>query len=163
MKRLLLVLFTCIITLCTSAQIQRKFYGLTLGESPKNEVLIQFEEKGAFEQSLDGYETICVRNLRFGGFSWDIVCFKFFNNKLYSVLFMDLKDHLNTDNNKWSNINQTLDEKYLEYKKTTSEKAFSYMDEYTSLAVYHDDNGGCLGYTDKLLREKIDQKEKDEF
>jgi len=76
---------------------------------------------------------------------------------------MDLKDHPITDNNKWRNINKTLDEKYLVYKKTTSEKAFGYMDENTSLAVYYDDNGGCLGYTDILLQEKISQKEKDEF
>ena len=162
-QRLLIVLFTCIIATSVSAQIQRKFYGLTLGVSTKSEVLIQFENKGAFEQSPDGHETVCVRNLRFGGYSWDVVVFRFYNDKLFNVLFMDLKEYPSTDSNKWENIKKTLDEKYIDYKNVTSENSFSYIDEYTYLACNHDGKNVCLGYADILLNEKISQKEKDEF
>lgn len=117
MKRAIITLALLLGTfLCAPAQIQRNFFGFTLGTATKQEVSRHFKAKGntiTEETSI----SLIVSNVRFGGVDWDGVQFHFLKNKLSGVLFLNSAlHHSNTDLERCSNkLRPTLMEKYSNY------------------------------------------------
>ena len=88
MKKKILISLLCVfISISGVAQIQRTFFNLQLGISERSEVFNYFEKKGKHVIEYDD-ETLIVNKIRFGGEEWNTVSFKFYNNKLMSVSFI---------------------------------------------------------------------------
>lgn len=89
MKRFLflILLFSHI---CSYGQINRSFWGVTLGKSSKQQVNNTLVQKGFFvETEPDGSLCIHVNNVNFGGAVWTYVSFSFVNGFLSQIWFQN--------------------------------------------------------------------------
>ena len=149
-----------ILSLTVSAQIQRQFMGQTLGESTKSEVFKGLEDKGAFNDHTIVEETISVNNIRFGGYTWSVAMFMFYENKLITVLFLDFED---SSKIKWDGLVNKLSSKYEKYKTDDVDNSKTYIDERTYLNIRTNDGRITLGYSDLELAKKKNHDEEDEL
>lgn len=147
-----------LVNLCISAQIQRKFFDFTLGQTTKNEVESYFKSKGkeTLEYTAD---RIVVDGMRFGGNDWLITAFIFYKGKLQMVYFADdeRSSSKHAIRSVWDRMVNSIDKKYSEYLKAllSNEKHLFYSDSKTSISLTFDDSDGKDGitllYSDEVL------------
>lgn len=170
MKRLIASLVICIFVFVgASAQIQRKFFGFTLAQSHKNEIVSYFEAQGI--QVSNFSDEICVVYLKFGGHTWPLVFFNFKNGVFSSVYFSDSdgftkQESLNVD---WKFLKGTLFDKYPNYLDSynSDEETKIFDDGRTSVKLDYSYFRGnkhlTLTYRDKKLNPKVKTKSRDEL
>lgn len=186
MKRIYLILIMFIFTISYSfSQIQRTFLGCSLGNT-KQLVLQKIKSYGyTIYKTTDGFyaESNIYHKIKFGGYYWKIMDFKFYKNLLYTVTFCSTsyssqsKEMLLTD---FKELKEKLYKKYgskgslfyeardisLDDSKTgvvcrylylNNEGDVSYQDAYNKrLNLY-------LWYYDIQTNKKINKKEHDEL
>lgn len=142
MKKFLLLFTLILASLSCSAQINRNFFGLTLGQSTKQQVRSLFEKKGwKLEIGENGdYEVNFDRKIQFGGESWDYICFSFASGKLYSIfLYADEFSDKRSAMQAYSRLKAKLDQKYSTLQTKSYEKdgyTFShYWDANTNVSL----------------------------
>ncbi len=165
MKKTLLFILAGLMALSMQGQIQRTFMGQTLGVSTKSEVLKSLEYKGAFEQIISGEQTVCIKDIRFGGHLWGMITFNFYNGKLMNVSLIDFNENASMPNymDKWDEIIRKLDSKYNLYKATDNEKLKSYKDNITTIMLSKELGTISLSYIDDELMRLFIQAETDEL
>ena len=157
MKKKILISLLCVfISISGVAQIQRTFFNLQLGIS---EHVIEYDD-----------ETLIVNKIRFGGEEWNTVSFKFYNNKLMSVSFIQ-SDQTTSQNEIMemkNNLYQKLMKKYKAYYNSTlsDDEWTIFKDDVTDLSMrYSFFEGACLlglfysDYKLLFLRQDIDNDE----
>ena len=149
MKKKILISLLCVfISISGVAQIQRTFFNLQLGISERSEVFNYFEKKGKHVIEYDD-ETLIVNKIRFGGEEWNTVSFKFYNNKLMSVSFIQ-SDQTTSQNEIMemkNNLYQKLMKKYKAYYNSTlsDDEWTIFKDDATDLSMrYSFFEGACL-------------------
>lgn len=165
MKKIILVFAFILCSLIGSAQIQRTILGQTIGVSTKKEVYNSLIDRGAFFVNIKGEEKLLVKDVRFGGFSWEIMSFNFYNNILYQVTVMDLdKDKgIISQEEKWNRISQKLESKYHNVISNKEENKISYSDGSTLVMMTKFMGTVSMLYGDTRIIEAKDIKEQNEF
>nr|DAF12166.1 MAG TPA: hypothetical protein [Crassvirales sp.] len=88
-KRIFNILILLCICLSTNAQIQRTFFGFSFGCS-KQVAIQKMKTLGYNIQNTDeGFiaESKINNNIKFGGYTWNFVEFKFYKNSFYNICF----------------------------------------------------------------------------
>ena len=169
-KKILISLLCFFISISGLAQIQRKFFNLQLGISERSEVFNYFEKRGKPVLEYDD-ETLVVNKIRFGGEEWNTASFKFYNNKLMTVSFIQ-SDKTTSQNELMemkNNLYQKLMKKYKDYYYSTSsdDEWTIFKDDVTDLSLrYSFFEGACLlglFYTDNKLMFLRHDNENDEL
>ena len=165
MKKIILVFAFVLCSLIGSAQIQRTIMGQTLGVSTKKEVYNSLKDRGAFYVNIRGEEQLLVKDVRFGGFSWEIMSFSFYNNILYQVTVMDLdKDSsIISQEEKWNSISQKLESKYHNIISNKEENKISYSDGSTLVMMTKFFDTVSMLYGDMKIIDSKNNKEQNEF
>ena len=168
MKRELVIFLAFIIGLSTSAQIQTKIFGFTLGTSTKAEVYNKYKYESNFLDSEDCY---CIADKKFAGYEWDLVSFYFFNNKLAGVSFTSLEPStpLHIIESEWTVLKDKLGNKYSNFFIPTSADMILYSDGITNIVLKFGDLAGSgqygliLYYSNRALTEGKMDAEEDEL
>lgn len=162
MKKLILLFIAIFFSLNITAQIQRKFMGQELGVSKFDNVYTSLERKGVFIQKIS-FDTIMLKNTRFGGFLWDRVYFEFSNNILMAVTFVD-KEYNNKQDveHKWETLIENLKRKYNSYILSENNDSISFDDDKTRVMMSKE-KYFCLSYTDNVMFIKLMESEKNEL
>lgn len=169
-KTLVLFVTLFLVNLCVSAQIQRKFFDFTLGETTRSEVEKYILKKNK-EIIIDKEDHILVLDMRFGGQEWPSAVFKFYKGKLISVQFIydDMKNPKETVTSLWTRLQKSINNKYSEYYiiQASNDKKFYYQDSKTSVMLAwistDDANAVTLLYTDKEMQKEQLAEEEDEL
>lgn len=139
MKKILFVIIALfLVNLCISAQIQRKFFDFTLGQTTKSEIENFVKSKGmkTYDQTTD---RIAVDGMRFGGIVWSYIAFEFYKGKLQIVYFVldESSSSKETVGSEWNRIVNSIDKKYSEFLRTdqSNEKFLFYNDNTTSICL----------------------------
>lgn len=90
----------------SSQNIQTKFFGNSFGSSMQ-EMMFSINEC-----EKEDYNKLTATNLRFGGYSWDFVYFRYTRNKLYCVHFSKYYESKNTALSFFNKVKSQLKEKY---------------------------------------------------
>ena len=133
-KQLLLLVLALLCSLSMSAQIQRKFFGQTLGVSTENDVIEYFEGKG-IDVTRASLTSVEVEDMKFGGYMWSTVVFDFLEDKLATVFFINDENDIPSAKERWNDLNEKIKEKYKLYyiPNRSSEPSKMYMDNETSV------------------------------
>lgn len=155
MKRLLIFTFFIAFSLGISAQLPRNFYGATLGVSTKSQA-IKALLANKVSIAVNGEDNLNVRNVSFGGVSFDEVIMEFYDNILYKVVF--------GDNNvmgqaKCMGLVDAYTTKYPTYRYYVDGPGTMFDDDVTEILVTED----YLAFIDMKLneREKQDNRKLD--
>lgn len=146
-----------------SAQIQRTFFGFTLGTTTKSEVYNKCNGSVKITEIRGGYQ---IWPLSFGGYDWTGANLLFYKNKLYQVLLYSRGYATRDKDEIWNELNAKLKKKYFQYYSSSSTlDDVWYIDNYTYLNlefIYYNNISECqrrLIYTDRALytQKKIDE------
>ncbi len=170
MKKILLFVMLCMVSFNVNAQIQRNFFGLTLGVSTRQQVETKVRSMGTRIRSYDK-ENIFAKKMKFGGKEWDDVLFQFYNNKLLAVIFSvpvltwEGKSSIIDD---WNSFNSSLKDKYGKFCYIDNENDISYFDGSTLLSLKYKNIDSTLDmftlfYSDYELSSQKDKSIKDEL
>lgn len=165
-KKGLVIILALICSLGMSAEIQRKFFGLTLGTSTENDVIEYFEGKG-IEVTRASLTSVEVEDMKFGGYMWSTVIFDFFEDKLASVCFLNLGDDISSTKERWNYLNEKINEKYKLYyvPDKSSDESIMYMDNETAFFLrknFIDYKNGVLSMVYRDVKMTVDSLQKDE-
>lgn len=166
-KTLVLFVTLFLVNLCISAQIQRKFFDFTLGETTRSEV-----EKYLHKKKVDIVDVkedhIMVHNMRFSGQDWSTTAFVFYKGKLETVYFA-FDDVMNTKESVdglWKRLQKSLNDKYSEYYsvRASNEKKLYFQDSKTNLMLSYPSVDGVSAVTliyvdNKMTNEKMAEEE----
>lgn len=142
-----------------NAQIQRKFFGFSFGSS-KQIVLQGMRAKGySIGNTSEGFMALgSTQNpIKFGGYEWEWVDFKFFGNKLYDVCFCVTTDKASSQTiiENYNNIFRQLDSKYAQYNRDIfDDKNAQWGDNNTGVIcryMYIDSNHNRVDYPTKRV------------
>lgn len=170
MRKIIFVLLIAF-SLNLNAQIQRSFYGFSLGKTTKKEVVSYFKSRKMKIWNNDT-NRLSVRSLNFGGYKWPVVYFNFYKNKLYLIYFSDAeyftpRQSLDT---KWKDLEVSLMSKYRNVivNEENTEEYHKFIDHsQTSLIFKYDYYEGYKGialmYTDLKLQYEQYLSEKSEL
>ena len=168
MKHILLTLFL-FLSLCVNAQIQRTFFGMTLGEATKQEVKEMLLDKGVSVEDYDS-DNLTTKDLKFGGVTWSHAVFKFYNGKFCYVVFgMQLSsENKSSVLDIISRVVSILKKKYPEFLLKDEEDDVIFFDKKTMATMsYLNIGAGAkvygLSYSDYETLSKSAQSIKDEF
>lgn len=155
MRRLMIyIVFATLGLLQLNAQIQRKFLGYSFGSS-KQIVLQGMKGKGyTIKNTLEGFAVIGTpqRPVKFGGYEWEGVTFKFFENKLYDVTFIISTNKSTSQSiiDNYYKLIKQLDKKYAQYdRKIYGDQDAQWSDSNSGVIcnyVYIDSNGNSVDY-----------------
>lgn len=162
MKKVLLTLvFLTLSSLFCSAQIQREFFGLYLGEATQKKAEQTIKDLGYRIVNSDN-TGFSLKNLRFGGITWDFVSFHFQNNKFYLVSFMESNQ---TSSNEYVSLKEKLMGKYQEFieKDKATNTLTSFKDDKTTLLFFVNELGMVLSYGDNKLTNTMIKEADDEL
>ena len=174
MKKYCLIMLILISSTICCAQINRVFWGMTLGQSTKQQVKNVLVRKGyTVEIEPDGSLCVNVNNVNFGGAYWTYVSFSFVNDKLYQVWFQNNeKQSPGKIENTYDKIKTSLNKKYSAYIYRAQltegiEKVSAYTDTktYVSLMLksYHNMRYISLSYEDLNSYDSKIKNENDEL
>ena len=157
MKRILLCIMLISCSIAISAQIQRLFFGLTLGVSTKNSVISYFKNN-SIEYHIDDEGTYMANNIKFAGYKWPEVYFYFYKGKLFKIMMgnSDEVDNIQTLDLTRENLYNTLKKKYGNYLEDDTETKTIFMDNKTIIFLFYYYSGSyrkelILTYADKEL------------
>lgn len=174
MKNLLIIIILALSSQVISAQINRTFWGVTLGTSTPSQVKSMLVQKGYYvEKEPDGALCVKVNNVRFGGAVWTYISFLFVNNQLSQVWFQNNEKQSPIPiENSYDLLKDNLDKKYSKYYLSLrldeqDEKKSYYSDEKTDILLnvrkYHNIRYVSLSYEDLYLNRVKANKDKDEL
>lgn len=164
LRKAIALIALCFTFTITSAQIQTKFFGCTLGQTTLATAIANLRARNIlFVVNPDG--SILITDCRFGGYTWTLTSFYFYEGRLYSVLFMN--DGA-VDIELYNSLVTTLDKKYSKYKYESKSDRSKYQDDKTRVTTGYKDNllnAKCfaLSYIDKHLDDLQNEAEEDEF
>ena len=153
-----------------NAQIQRNFFDFTLGLTTKKEVSKYFKSEGKkCSKRVDN--SLCVQDVKFGGYNWPYAIFSFYNEKLYKVGFFDSGENTTEESLKteWISLKTTISLKYESYldQVFSSDYIKTFDDDTTTLLMLFqniDGRGGIsLIYSDDEMEHAVTKAEKDEL
>ena len=174
MKKFFLLTALLITSTFCSAQINRVFWGVTLGQSTKQQVKNVLVRKGyTVKTEPDGSLCVNVNNASFGGAYWTYVSFSFVDDKLYQVWFQnnEKQSPVSIDNT-YDLLKSSLDKKYGSYiirvqPTEGTEKVNNYADTNTLVSLmlrsYHHIRYISLSYEDLNSYDIRKKKEIDEL
>lgn len=169
MKKLSFIVISLLISICASAQIQRNFFGFTLGETTKSEVIKYFKSK-KYKMNESDDETLILTDLKFAGHTWPFSAISFYNGKLNRVYFADNETYtpIHTLDLVWEDFLIKISQKYSDYYQInlSNDESKVYYDDSTRFSmdyiVFQGYKGLSLMYTDrKLLDEERDDDAND--
>lgn len=139
MKKIFTVTLALSLSLIVSAQIQRSFFGNSIGSSTKEEVINNFISKGKKVVNGDS-DGIIVKGLEFAGITWQEVHFMFINNKFYQIAFCcgDKTDKDGIYKSLHSYIIDSLTKKYPQYKQLENNNKVYFYDNNTRVNIEYD-------------------------
>lgn len=126
MKRIILIGLLLLNVLASSAQIQRKFLGFTLGSTSKTAVYNYLKTNHIkFIKNEEG--EYCAEKVKFAGEIWEYVWFSFYNGKLYNVDFSisEYSKPIESMDLIYKRLDNSLSRKYAiyyDYNESTSER-----------------------------------------
>ena len=171
MKKALITLIALfLVNLCISAQIQRKFFDFTLGQTTRSEVENYLQKKKIVVVD-ERDDRIMVNNMRFAGTDWSTVAFSFFKGKIASVYFAydDMNNSKKSVDSLWERLQKSLNKKYSDYyrERVSDDKKFYYQDNQTCLIFKYGSiegtNAVILLYSDNQLFDEQTGEEEDEL
>lgn len=155
MRRFLIItVISTLALLPLNAQIQRKFWGYSFGSS-KQVVLQGMRAKGySIDNTSEGFLAIGTTQnpIKFGGYEWEWVSFKFFGNKLYDVSFCVTTDKASSQTiiEHYNSLIRQLDNKYAQYdREIYDDKNAQWGDSNTGVIcryMYIDSNHNIVDY-----------------
>ncbi len=160
-------------TICC-AQINRVFWGVTLGRSTKQQVRNALVQKGyTVKTEPDGSLCVNVNNVNFGGAYWTYVSFSFVDDKLYQVWFQNNEEQSPIKiNDTYGKLKTNLDKKYGTFNfhvqpTEGTEKVSNYTDTKTLVSLmlrsYHHIRYISLSYEDLNSYDSKIKNENDEL
>ena len=174
MKKIILSLLLLLSPIFCFAQINRTFWGTTLGKSSKQQVRNALVQKG-FRVKTDPDESLYVNvnNVNFGGAVWTYVAFSFVNGILSQVWFQNNENQSPIKlNDSYDKIKRNLDIKYkklllpLPSDKQIIKQCY-YTDGITdillSIRLYNNLRYISLSYEDLGLHKEKSKNELDEL
>lgn len=168
MKRIISIVLLLVCVLTASAQIQRNFLGFTLGVTTKSVVYNKYKHNKSLQINEDG--DLRVSNITFAGQKWDLVLFKFANNKLQAVSFFSTEPNttITEMDMAWNRLSENLLIKYGKYYRDSStSEHLMFTDGKTNLSLSYSVieyyKGLSLFYFDRKLFNQQTQKEFDEL
>jgi hypothetical protein len=151
MKKVLLIFgLLIVITISSYSQIQRTFLGCSFGDT-KQSVIQKIRAQGyAIHTAAEGFtaEHKVSKQVKFGGYTWNFIYFKFYRNTLYDVLlcsssYTDQAKRMAIIN--YKELKNKLGKKYSNYSKDDwGEAGVSWVDSKTGVIcrhIYATDNG----------------------
>lgn len=167
MKRILTIFLAIFISISSSAQIQNKLLGFTLGTTTKTAVYNYY--KNNHTKVIKNNDDYVVEKVKFAGQVWDYTFFSFHKGKLYSVYFnkSDFFTSLAVLDGLWEHLSTTLMNKYGDYCLNTSSEKIMFSDGKTDVSItynYLDGHKGIgLMYTNRGLRVQKDEADDNEL
>ena len=174
MKKVLLLIVLSFSSIYCFAQINRVFWGVTLGRSTKQQVRNALVQKGyTVKTEPDGSLCVNVNNVNFGGAYWTYVSFSFVDDKLYQVWFQNNEEQspIKIDDT-YDKLKTNLDKKYgtfvFQVQPTEgTEKVSNYTDTKTLVSLmlrsYHHIRYISLSYEDLNSYDSKIKNENDEL
>lgn len=178
LRKAIALIALCLTVTVATAQIQTKFFGCTLGQSTKANVIANLKAR-RIVYSVQPNGIVLFTKAKFGGYTWEPGgCFSFYDNKFYEIAFFmseSLEDNYNVDTNPrtrmfFNNLVDTFDEKYILYKLYSSSDANQsvYRDETTHVSIKFNDKtqyekSVSLTYTNRHLFTLKSEADKGEF
>lgn len=164
LRRAFALIAFCFTFTIATAQIQTQFFGSTLGQSTKATVIANLKARNIlYDSRPDG--SVLLVDCKFGGYTWTMASFDFYEGTLSSVLFMmdgavDIK--------LYNSLVTTLDKKYLKYKYTSEPERSRYQDEKTHVTTGYNENllnskSFALIYADRHLEALQNGADEEEF
>ncbi len=158
MKKLLLTLVLTLSVFTASAQIQRTFFGCTLGQTSLNDAIsiMRNNNKPLRQKTYDRYEYSTEYSFQFGGVPWTSVTFIFYNNTLCQVFFVETETSGIQESN-YNYLYNKFQKKYAQYAmpefvvKGTLQGVLNgamYVDNKTSILYTRDYKSLNLTYMD---------------
>lgn len=130
-KYIILTLFALCISLCVSGQIQRNFFGCTLGKSSKSQVIKILKSKG-YKLTVT-QDWVDLYNVTFEGVKWNICSINFTNGIFGQINFA-------TPNRKYFRTIKTIfDKKYSDYELEHEYSGYRYSDDIVYLKLSLED------------------------
>ena len=170
MKRIyLFFIITILVCVSTSAQIQRNFFDFQLGVTTQDEVRSYLQSKG----KTINYDSNCmyVNNMRFGGETWSSAYFKFYDDILFSVAFIQTEMTTTRKflDNTFKHFKTNLNKKYSNYynSKSSNDEISNYDDQVTDVLLRYSNYQGVqsllLMYSDLETMKAIARNDGDEL
>jgi len=146
MKRILLLLIL-MLSISAEAQIQRSFFGFTLGVSNRQIISSHFKRQNKTIKNED--DVLVVKNLKFGGQMWDEVRFVFYKNKFYQIFLVTSTERNSKEylDERWDYLLNKFLKKYRNYYQPMSSDTKYFCDNKTTLRFHYEFSGG-LWYQD---------------
>ncbi len=166
MKKVLLI-FLMMLSINADAQIQRRFFGFTLGMANKQQISNHFKSQNKSVSYED--DVLVVKNLKFGGQIWDEVRFAFYKNKFYQIFLVSSTGNNSKEllDNRWDFFLNSFFEKYGDYYSPDSEEYTKFfLDDNTVLRFHYENSQGIwyqdlVYYDDKIFNASIDTDKDD--
>lgn len=105
-KVVLFILFVAVSFFANAQKIQTHFFGNSFGSSMQD-MMLSVDDCKKVE-----YNKLTAMDVRFGGYTWDFVNFKYVRNKLYHVNLSKYYENKHSALTFFSNIKQQLKAKY---------------------------------------------------
>ncbi len=139
MKRTISICLLLLCVLSSSAQIQRNFLGFTLGESTKEQVYNELVKQNFDVWGDPNFDTYVVNDhIPFAGYIWTTLSVSFYNNRLYNITFIDGDSTTEALIDKFIQINQSLNKKYIDYLISDATTVKHYEDSDTHIMLQCD-------------------------
>ena len=173
MKRYLIVILIQFVSIYCFSQINRTIWGVTLGQSSKQQVSTMLIRKGyTVKNEDDGSLSIKVQSVDFGGGIWSYVAFDFVGGYLSQITFQNNEyDSPININDTYKKVKSLLDTKYRKYYIGTPPGYIitdisDYSDGKTTIYLAIGNNKGRfvnITYRDDYLDKKRQQNAIDEL
>ena len=169
MKKLILLTIALVVAVAANAQIQRTFFGLTLGQSTKQQVRTTLAKKGYKCHTMQGDDALFIQpsSLQFGGLSWDMALFRFYKGKLLSVSFSIADNFSGIASETYKVLKAKIDQKYSDFYFSKNEIATYYLDEKTVIILQNlylnFKLNVTISYSDKDLQDQLLKASDDEL
>lgn len=147
MKKFICILFVMCLPITSFSQIQKTFWGLSLGESTKQQVfdtMIENGYKGRIDPDND-FHRAYLKNFSFEGGTWQFVYFYFVDDKLSKVSFEYAEsDSSSHAKDMFRTITDSMNKKYAAYSGYANNndgmEFYIYSDGKTAALIQRDFN-----------------------
>ena len=130
MKRIILTFALCISCILTNAQIQRNFFGCTIGSTTWNEAISAITKKCMMiSESNRQNGEICIDNIKFAGNNFNHAYMSFYNGVLSKISFIIMDKELES----YKDLKKKLKVKYSSYLDSEEDYNMFFMDDDMSI------------------------------
>lgn len=130
----------CMMSFNVNAQIQREFFGLTIGVSTQQQVEETIKSMGKeIHSKKDG---IKILDVRYDDYDWEEVLIDFRAGKMITLSFISKKDDKEKSDTDAAKFKKALKEKYGEYCKLEMGEIVAFFDTKTMLTFVNQKKDG---------------------